>query len=197
MELLAVMFRQWQEGESGEGAAGRLLAQEELLAKKHEIGEKIRVERLNSVGAAALMARQDAAVHQLAALRDSLYVAEERKLYHVTYVNEEISGLHSWGSLANPPQRQLFDRKFGGNMDFLVTDVGTGDRGTGIMTDGAESRDYKPTEISLLCDPNGIHLRLDAYDERAAEVEARLLGAGSYEGYIAAGANQPYTCILS
>ena len=76
-----------------------------------------------------------------------------------------------------------------------MTDVATGARGEGIGTD-ADAKKQKPTEISFICDDNGLHFRFDAYDERAAEVKARLLGAGSYEGYIAPGENQPYICFL-
>ena len=39
-------------------------------------------------------------------------------------------------------------------------------------------------------------MRFDAYDERARDIEAKILGAGNFEAYLAPGANQPYVCIL-
>ena len=80
-------------------------------------------------------------------------------------------------------------------MEFLITDVSTGDRGSGIGSDaGAAKR--RPTTFSAICDPFGLHLRFEAYFDNAADIAAQLVAAGSYEGYLAPGANQPYLCFL-
>ncbi len=38
--------------------------------------------------------------------------------------------------------------------------------------------------------------RFEAYFDNAADIAAQLVAAGSYEGYLAPGANQPYLCFL-
>ena len=87
------------------------------------------------------------------------------------------------------------DRKFGGNLDFLVTDVSTGDRGEGIGSEAGKA-DFKPAVFSAVFDEAGVHFLMRAYDDKARAVEANLEKSGSYEIYLAPGDNQPYYCIL-
>ncbi len=142
-----------------------------------------------------LHANMENAARAAAALRTSLYAQKERKHYKVVYCEKLVTGIDTWDAYAPKTERQTMDRPYGGSMEFLVTDVATGDRGEGIgqATDADAPRF---TELSMLCDVNGLHIRYDAKDERARDIEAKLLPAGSYEGYIAPGANQPYICIL-
>lgn len=174
---------------------GKLAAREAALAKELNISSENRVNGLELAGATVLHARLETAARAIAAVREALYTPEPKKRYTLRYSPTPISGIDAWNSLAKAPERDAMDRKYGGNLEFLVTDVATGDRGSGIGSDAATAA-AKPPQFSALCDVDGIHLRFDAFDEQAAKVAAKLLGAGSYEGYIAPGANQPYICFL-
>ena len=168
---------------------------EAAAAKDLALSPAQRAEALASVGATVMQANLENTARAVAALREGLYVPQPRKRYTVTFSDRPITGIDSWDSAAPKTERQLLDRTYGGNMEFLATDVATGNRGEGIGADsGAAKR--KPTELSFICDVNGLHFRFDAFDDRVAEVKAKLLGAGSYEGYIAPGENQPYLCFL-
>jgi hypothetical protein len=154
-----------------------------------------RATALEFVGTTLLHARLEPAARAVDSLYRNLYVPEPKKCYTVTYSETPITGIDTWNAVAAKVERQLMDRKYGGNLEFLATDVATGNRGEGIGA-GAVSAPAKFTELAFICDVNGIHFRFDAADSQARDVEAKLVGAGSYEGYIAPGANQPYICFL-
>ncbi len=178
-----------------EQAAARLAAEDAAATRDRPLTSEQRAEALAFVGTTALHANLEPVVRALDALRRGLYVPEPTKRYTVTYSPRPITGIDSWDRFAPRTERQVLDRGYGGNMEFLATDVSTGDRGAGIRSGtGDDTRRF--TELSLVCDVNGIHIRLDAFDERAREIGAKLLGGGSYEGYIAPGENQPYLCFL-
>lgn len=124
----------------------------------------------------------------------SLYKAEPRKTYEIRFSDAPVNGMEGFLRLAEQPEKQLMDRKFGGNMDFLVTDVSTGERASGIGSD--KKSQVKPTEMQIVCDEYGVHFLFTAYDDKAREVQAGLGSAGSYEMYLAPGINQPYFCFL-
>ena len=168
---------------------------EAVAAKELALAPAQRAQTMASVGATVMQANLENTARAVAALREGLFVPQPRKRYTVTFSARPITGIDGWDSAAPTTERQLLDRTYGGNMEFLATDVATGNRGEGIGADGGAAK-RKPTELSFICDVNGLHFRFDAYDDRAAEVKAKLLGAGSYEGYIAPGENQPYLCFL-
>ncbi len=170
---------------------------EAAAAKELALSPAQRAKTLASVGATVLQANLENSARAVADLREGLFVPQPRKRYTVTFSERPITGIDTWDSVAPKTDRQLLDRTYGGNMEFLATDVATGNRGEGIGAGaGGGAARRKPTELSFICDVNGLHFRFDAYDDRAAEVKAKLLGAGSYEGYIAPGENQPYLCFL-
>jgi hypothetical protein len=104
-----------------------------------------------------------------------------------------VSGAGDWANMPFRPEEQPFARKFGGSdMSFMTTDVATGDRGNAVKGGRAEH----PTTLQAVADEWGVPLLMTFYDGRAREFEAGALDAGSYECYIAPGANQPYTCFL-
>ena len=80
-------------------------------------------------------------------------------------------------------------------MDFLVTDVTTGDRGAAIQNAG-KAQQNKPTALQIACDEYGVHMLFTAYDEKVADIKAGLVSAGAYEMYFAPGENQPHFCFL-
>ena len=156
---------------------------------------KARVERIERVGCAAMISKNENLTRALDTYKKSLYKPAPTKRYTVHFNEKPISGLGAWDSLAVKPEVQLMDRSYGGNMDFLVTDVATGNRGEGISTEQGAKRAVAPT-MQVACDEFGIHFRFEAPDEKANEIAAGFIGGGSYEGYIAPGDNQPYICTL-
>ena len=165
--------------------------------KRHgsEVSAKERVEAIEHLGIAANLGDREDLIRALDAYRDALYVPQPKKRYVVEYSDKPLLSVADWDKLAKKPVEQKMDRSYGGNMDFLATDVSTGDRGEGIAAGEAKDDAARPT-FSAVCDAQGLHLRFVAPDKRAREVESGFLGAGSYEGYIAPGANQPYVCLL-
>lgn len=160
--------------------------------KDLSIQDKVNV--LIYIGRNAMIARKYESARQIEQIRDSFYVPEPQKTTTVKYSPKRIHGIDDFPAL-DPATAQRLDRKYGGNMDFLVTDVATGNRGTGIG-DGNKENQHVPTIFNVYYDDTGVHFLFRAYDKQAREVEAMLLGAGSYEIYLAPGINQPYYCIL-
>lgn len=125
----------------------------------------------------------------------ALYKPQPCKYYNVPFSDEPVLGVHGFLSLKDMPEPQFMDRRYGGNMDFLVTDVSTGDRGGAIAGKQAIEA-YKPSEMRMVCDKYGLHMMFTAFDSKAKEIEAGLASAGSFEMYFAPGDNQPYYCPL-
>ena len=159
------------------------------------IAPEERVTAIEHIGSLASLANNEALVRALAAFKDSLYVPQPKKRYVVRYCEEPILGLSDWTRVAKTAPASKMDREFGGTMDFLATDVSTGDRGEGIAAKKADGNVARP-ELSVACDVNGIHFRFECPDERARDIGRQVIGGGSYEGYIAPGENQPYVCFL-
>jgi tetratricopeptide (TPR) repeat protein len=161
-----------------------------------DLPQKTRVSRLDRVGSAAVVGANEPLARALDEFRASLFVPYAKREYKVRYSQKPITGPEGWDELSPVPERQKMDRQYGGSVEFLLeTDVGTGNRGEGIGTEKAKEDAPVPT-IQIACDAAGIHFRFEAPDEKAREVAAGLVGAGSFEGYVAAGANQPYYCLL-
>lgn len=123
-----------------------------------------------------------------------LYQPQPRKTYTVKYSDVPVRGILGFMQLKEQPVIHVMDRKYGGNMDFLVTDVSTGDRAAGIGT--AKEQQARPTEMQMVCDVDGLHMLFTAYDPKAREIEIGAASAGSYEMYLSPGVNQPYVCLL-
>lgn len=174
--------------------AKSFIAYEKKTAEDLAISTKDRIDNLIKTGRTALTGSLFDAAKDIQDIVDSYYVPEPKKKYTVPFYKENIDSINDFVALKKKPAPQYMDRKFGGNMDFLVTDVSTGDRGAGIGQE--KGKQTKPTEFYALADSNGLHLFFRAYDDRAREVEAKLLGAGAYEMYLAPGINQPYSCFL-
>lgn len=124
----------------------------------------------------------------------TLFKPEPQKTYTLNFSDAPIRGLAGFLAMEDQPEKQKLDRKFGGNMDFLSTDVSTGQRGSGIGSKNKEK--FVPTDFQAVCDEYGIHFLFTAHDPAAPEIEAGLSGAGSFEMYLAPGENQPYMCFL-
>ncbi len=160
-----------------------------------ELLPKTRVERIERVGTASVIGVREPLSRALAAFRKSLFVPAPKREYVVHYSETPIAGLAAWDKVVPKPEMQLMDRQFGGSMDFLATDVATGNRGEGIGTEEA-AKDAAVPSIQIVCDAFGIHFRFEAPDEKALQMASGFLGGGSYEAYIAPGENEPYYCLL-
>ena len=159
------------------------------------------VARLYRLGSLAQSARREPFARAVAAYVASLRVPSPRKEYRVRYRATPVSGLSDWDAIpkAERPVLQPLDRAYGGSMDFLETDVTTGSRsgaGAGSAAAGKDEAEKLGASLGVLCDEFGIHFRFEYDDPRAREIEARLLGGGSYEIYLAPGANLAHTCLL-
>ncbi len=155
--------------------------------------EKAKADMLLKVAALALSAKRDVLAQDIYDTYTALFKAEPCKTYNVAFTDTPLVGMRDFLQLKKAPEKQLMDRKYGGNMDFLVTDVATGNRGA-VGSDANAKQ--QPTEMQIVCDERGVHFLFTAYDSKALDAEAGLAGMGSYEMYLAPGENQPYICIL-
>lgn len=142
----------------------------------------------------ALDPAYEAAVFETDRVYNALFVPRPENEYRIPYSPTPILGYADLMAMKNRPAPQPMKWKYGGSMDFLATDVSTGNRGSGIGTKTAEKIRY--SEWSAVCDRNGVSFFLRSYDDRAKEIEAGTLGGGVYEIYLAPGENQPYHCYL-
>ena len=154
-----------------------------------DVAGKDRVAALCDYGAAVLNAGGEAQVRGLNDFRKSLYRPAPKKRYVVHYSERPVTGISDWDRVT--AERQAYDRRYGGNMDFLVTDVTSGSRAVG---DSKETL-VDPT-MQVVADVNGIHFLVRFADPKALDVKMGLVGNCSFEGYIAPGANTPYACFM-
>lgn len=154
---------------------------------------KTRCERMDRVGSMASCMRNEALVRAIDAYEQTLKVPAPRKNYLVKYADRPVTGVTSWDALAVQPERQPLDRQYGGNMDFLTTDVSTGNRGDGS---GKQAEKGKTPTLAVTCDAWGVHFRFDMPDPQARDIEAGFMGGGSLECYVAPGENTPYVTPL-
>lgn len=173
----------------------RFSAVDTASTETRQLGDKKRADLLLKVARTAMIANKTPAAKEIHAKYEKLHIPQPTKLYKIGFSDTPVTGLSAWEHLRTAPARQLLDRQFSENMDFLLTDVATGDRGAGIGSEDPTNKKGR-TEFAATCDANGIHLLFTAHDDRARDVEAKLAEAGSYEIYIAPGENQPYTCLL-
>lgn len=145
-------------------------------------------------GRIAMTAKKFSVAKDLEKQYNALFKPEPRKVYNLAFSDRPVLGLTGFLALEKAPVKQKLDRKYGGNMEFLETDVFTGDRGKNIGSE--KGKNTASVEFQAVCDEFGIHLLFTAHDPRSREIEAGLAQAGSYEMYLAPGSNQPYTCLL-
>ncbi len=163
-------------------------------AKAYDAGfkgltQKARVEALCAYASARMQAGDENAVRGLDQFRKSLYRPEPRKRYVVGFSDTPIAGFSDWAKVA--AETQTYDRRYGGNLDFLVTDVTSGERAAGNSTEKLAD----PT-MAVVADVNGIHVLVRQVDPKAKDVALGLVANCSFEGYIAPGENTPYACFM-
>jgi len=117
----------------------------------------------------------------------------ERRIV-VKYFDTPVSNITAWRSVYPQLEKQYCDIPYKGSMDFLETDVSTGDRNVKIDEKGDV---VESIEISTLCDRYGNHIFLRAAADNARDIERGFARGISTEIYFAPGVNQPYTCLGS
>lgn len=160
-----------------------------------DVPPKARLEALDRAGCALVLGGWEKAVRALWASRDALFTTPPRKVCTVRFSETPVQGPGGWDALPARPEVHFLDRTYLGSMDFLKTDVSTGNRGETAGKSVAARYENPPT-MQVVCDEWGLHFRFELFDEMAREIAAGMAGAGSYEGYLAPRADKPYLCLL-
>ena len=150
-----------------------------------------RVKAIEKAGSVQNRCANETAVRALAAYRRSLCKSAPKNRYQVKFSDTPLRDAGNWTGLSVTPAKFAYERKYGGETDFMATDVTTGERGAG---DTGEKLG-KPW-MEVVADERGLHFRFTTPDPKAREVELGLAQAGSFEGYLAPGAGEPYVCLL-
>ena len=155
-----------------------------------ELSDKQRVDMICLVGSAASASVNENLVRGLDLYRKALYKPVEKKSYAVRFSDRALVGDEAWAKVPKTP----LDREFGGSMEFLATDVTTGNRGE--VATGDKKQKAAPPEMQVAADADGLHFRFTIPDPKAKEIALKLAGAGSFEAYLGPGENTPYVCFL-
>ena len=160
-----------------------------------DLDPKLRLAAIDRVGSALVLGGFEEAVRALSGCRDALFATPPQKVCTVPFSEAPIQGPAGWDTLPVHPETHLLDRTYIGSMDFLKTDVSTGNRGETAAKSSAQ-RYENPPRMQVVCDAWGLHFRFELFDEKAREIAAKMAGAGSYEGYLAPAPDTPYLCLL-
>lgn len=210
-------------GAIGKKAEAAKLAAEFALTDKHTPAQKTRLlayeaillgKDAEAVISAAKLSRKDEAAVYLSLARQALgawnmtelaekYVSKyqsyfakpvERRI-EVKFFDTPIKNIAAWRKVYPQLDKQYCDIPYKGSMDFLETDVSTGDRGVVKAEDGAKLEGMM--ELTALCDRDGVHLFLRTSDSNARAIEQGFARGIGTEMYFAPGRNQPYVCMGS
>lgn len=156
-----------------------------------KVTNKDRVAQLSAVGSVinALGNREDV-IRQLEEYRKSLYVPTPKKRCQVKFSDKTITGISDIEKFAAP--MTVYDRRYGGSMEFLTTDVTSGDRGNV----GSTKEVLPDAKMKVVADERGIHFLVVSDDPKARDVGLGLVNGGSFEAYLAPGENEPYICMM-
>lgn len=171
-----------------EEIADRLAKVEPALAEG--VDPKDRLAVIRNCGALANSSDNETLVRGFAAYLERVKPSEPKLVMKVRYSSHPVTGPDSWDRLTCALDEQKMQRNYGGSHDFFLTDVTTGDRG------GAAGELKTHPSLAVVCDDWGVHFRFTDPDEKAQEIELGLVQGGSYEAYIAPGADEPYACFL-
>ena len=164
---------------------------EEVEPKLAEgVDPKDRLAVIRNCASVASAANREGVVRGCAAYLDKVSPPQPKLVMKVAYSSHPVTGPDSWERLSCKPDEQQMLRNYGGSHDFFATDVTTGERG------GATGEMKTHPSIAVVCDDWGVHFRFTDPDEKAKEIELGLVQGGSYEAYLAPGADEPYACFL-
>lgn len=159
-----------------------------------KLSEQERSEALLLAGCTALTAERTAEAKALYAAREKLYAPNPAKVYDIPFFDRPISGISGFLAEIDRLPAQIMDRKFGGEMSFLVTDVGTGDRG---VTGAPSAGSHAFNTFRAAADEYGLHLFFETPHAQPASVANGMIPYGSFEIYLAPGENQPHHCFIA
>lgn len=149
---------------------------------------------IERAGSFLLLTGDEAGVRRLAAVKESLVKPRARKVYPVAYSSRTLSGLGDWDKAAAGCAVQKLDRAFGGNMDFLVTDITSGNRGAGVGSEKNAKGEF--ATMRIICDQKGLHFRFDEKNPDAEAIACRAKSGGAFECYLAPGERWPYVSFM-
>ena len=172
----------------GKGDAYRVAAERFNRSVTDEPNES-RVAGLCDYGSLLQFVGCEEGVRGLEAFRQSLYRPCPKKRYVVKFSETPVVGFDGWDKIG--AESQPYDRRYGGSLEFLETDVTTGTRATGKSKDALPD----PT-MQVVADSKGLHVLIAQNDPKSSEVALGLVNGASFEGYIAPGANTPYDCFI-
>ena len=191
--LIKAMFLS---GDSDQAFLARYKALNKSFPDISRVTPEEREAGLVAAGNLALRAGRNSLVEEIDSVRKSLYAPQKKQHIYVPYSPVVIQEVADWYTVPLLPAFQKMERRFGGNMDFLQTDVSTGDRGSGIGTETDIPVDDRVPEFCALTDEFGIHFLLRMWDSEARSVQLGMKNSGSYEIYLSTGEGQPYYCFL-
>ena len=176
----------------GESPDGTLAAVREFDGQAGRgVSSADREKAVCAVGNVLTCARRDELVRGLNEFRKGLLRPKPKKRYVVRFSERKVGGASDWDSLDVP--ETAYDRRFGGDLEFLETDVVTGNRGDV----GSSKEDFPFPTMKVVADVDGVHFLICSRDPKAGDVALGLANGGTCEGYIAPGENQPYICMLA
>ena len=156
------------------------------------LDDKFRLETIDRIGAVIFRAKGEDYARGFWKWRNAALKPAPRKHYKVAWSDNRIVGPESWNGLKL--EESVFDRKWKGDLGFLVTDVSTGSRGIGA--DGAAGGQSGFVTFSAVADEWGLHFRFTDKTPNARQIDFGAKGDGSYEIYLAPGLDTPYACFL-
>lgn len=170
---------------SPELVAAELAKIEPPLAEGLKVAD--RLDRLQKCASVASAANDEHLVRGVELYLKTVSPQAEKRTCTIGWSDTPIDGVAAWKGLDD--KGELMDRNYGGFKEVFVTDVASGDRGA--STDASATR---PT-MWAVCDDWGVHFKFADPDEKAREMYLGSVRAGTYELYIAPGADEPYTMV--
>lgn len=166
-------------------------------AFKSRLDVKLIPKTLSDAASSAVMLNRREIAEGIEDARKALYAPMPNKKADCPYVDGLSGDISGWMASdivkkkigAMRLDRQLWES----DVEFLLaTDAAVTGRGV------AESKASGgvDTELYFRCSDKGVYVFMIAYDDNARAIANGLAGGGSYEGYLAPGAFQPYHCFL-
>jgi len=125
---------------------------------------------------------------------DAFFAEKPERIMNVMYSEKTIDNIDAWRKIYPKLDKQMCDIPFKGSMDFLETDVATGNRSIHFEKN---SKTSDRMEVSSVCDRNGFHIFLRVQSDKSRAIEQGFANGIGTEMYFSAGKNQPYICIGS
>lgn len=160
------------------------------------IAEKEKAEAIVRAANTVLRTGNTEAGRGLYAAYQGRLATQQRAAIIAEFIADAPYDVGSWlaSPLVKTPGAKL-NRPYGDNLEFLLlTDSAMTGRNTSAQA--KEATGDTDTDFYVASDVEGVHFFFNAHDSRVAEVVDGLLGGGSFEMYLAPGAQQAYHTFL-